>query len=190
VTELSGRGVGLDVVQKVVHSLNGQVEVHSTPGEGCLFTIRLPLTMAMIEGLLVRVGNERYIIPTNAVIRSVRPKPDEILTVANKEELLGLNDKWIPLYRMRTLFGIESDESGSETPVVVILQDHGQQAGMVIDEIIGNHEVVIKSLGKSFQNIDGISGGAFLADGQVVLIFDVGSLLKMKKKYTTQNIII
>ncbi len=178
VTDVSGRGVGMDVVKKNIELLRGQVEIKSEPGRGSLFRMSLPLTLAIIDGMVIRVGRETYVLPTISIVRSVKPAPQEISTVFQQGELLRLQDRMVPLYRLARLFGIAGAKEDLNDAIVAVVEDEDRLAGLVIDELVGRHQVVIKNLGESMKNIPGISGGAIMPDGRVGLILDVGGLLR------------
>ena len=178
VTDVSGRGVGMDVVKRNIESLRGQVEIQSEAGRGSVFRMSLPLTLAIIDGMVVRVGKERYIIPTVSIIRSVKPDAKELSTVMSNGEMLQLQGKLIPLYRLGRLFAIDHTIQDLGNALVVVVEDEGSNAGLIIDELIGRQQVVIKSLGETMRDIPGISGGAIMPNGRVGLILDVPSLVK------------
>ena len=178
VTDVSGRGVGMDVVRKNIDSLRGQVEIESKVGEGSVFRISLPLTLAIIDGMVVRVSSETYIVPTVSIVTSLKPAPEQLATVFNKGKMLSLHGGLLPLFRLADLFSI--DESGRDSDdglIVVIEDDNKKRAGLIIDELIGRQQIVIKSLGETMKDIPGISGGAIMPNGQVGLILDVGGLV-------------
>ena len=178
VTDVSGRGVGMDVVKKNIEALRGQVEIKSACGCGCVFKMSLPLTLAIIDGMVVRVGSETYVIPTVSIVRSIRPAKNELATVLNQGEMVTLPGGLIPLFRIAALYQIDGAKQNAEDAVVVIVEDEDRRAGLLVDELIGRQQVVIKSLGETMQNIPGISGGAILPDGRVGLIIDVGGLVR------------
>lgn len=181
VTDVSGRGVGMDVVKKNIDALRGQINIKSEPGKGSTFTIRLPLTLAIIDGMVVRVREDRYIIPTLSVIRSLRPKGDEAQTMLKQGEMLNLREGLVPLIRLDNLFdltGEDEEKLDLLKTLVVIVESDGKRAGFVVDELIGQQQTVIKSLGEEMMAIDGLSGGAIMPDGRVGLILDVGGLVK------------
>jgi two-component system chemotaxis sensor kinase CheA len=178
VTDVSGRGVGMDVVKKNIESLRGQVEIKSEWGQGSVFKMSLPLTLAIIDGMVVRVGSETYVIPTVSIIRSIKPQTGDLSTVLNRGEMLSLPSGLVPLYRMDRLYHIEDATDDPAGAIIVIVEDEERQAGLVVDELIGRQQVVIKSLGESMKDIPGISGGAIMPDGRVGLIIDVGGLVK------------
>jgi two-component system chemotaxis sensor kinase CheA len=179
VTDVSGRGVGMDVVKKNIESLRGQVEIKSEPGNGSIFKMSLPLTLAIIDGMVVRVGSETYVIPTVSIIRSIKPGREDLSTVLKRGEMLALQDGLIPLYRLARLYHIQDAKENSDEAIIVIVEDEERRAGLLIDELVGRQQVVIKSLGESMKDIPGISGGAIMPDGRVGLIIDVGGLVKL-----------
>ncbi len=179
VTEISGRGVGLDVVQRNVESLRGQIEIDSEEGKGSVCRIRLPLTLAIIDGMVVRAGSERYIIPALSIIRSVKPEAGSVTTVLDRGELLSIQGNLIPLFRLGTLFNVDGYERNPSNAVVVVVENAGRQAGLLTDELLGKQQTVIKPLGDNLTGLPGIAGGAIMPDGQVGLILDVGELVKL-----------
>jgi two-component system chemotaxis sensor kinase CheA len=178
VTDVSGRGVGMDVVKKNIEALRGQVEIKSECGKGSVFKMSLPLTLAIIDGMVVRVGSETYVIPTVSIIRSAKPGKTDLTTVLHQGEIFTLQDSLIPLLRLARLYHIDGAKQDAEDAVVVIVEDEDRQAGLLVDELIGRQQVVIKSLGETMKDIPGISGGAIMPDGRVGLIIDVGGLVK------------
>ena len=184
VTDVSGRGVGMDVVKKNIELLRGQVEIKSELGRGSVFRMSLPLTLAIIDGMVIHVGRETYVIPTISIIRSVKPAPGDVSSVFQQGEMLLLQGNLIPLYRMSQIYGIQDAADDLDQAVVVVVEDGERKAGLVIDELVGRQQVVIKSLGESMRDIPGISGGAILPDGRVGLILDVGGLLR----FATRNV--
>jgi two-component system, chemotaxis family, sensor kinase CheA len=186
VTDVSGRGVGMDVVKKNIESLRGQVEITSEPGKGSVFRMSLPLTLAIIDGMVLRAGQETYVIPTVSIVRSIKPDPKDISTVFNKGRVLSLQGKLIPLYRMTRLYEID-DSGGDHEELVVVIEDDGNQAGLIIDELVGRQQVVIKTLGETMQKIPGISGGAIMPNGRVGLIVDIAGLMKLTSADTADR---
>ena len=177
ITNISGRGVGLDVVRRQVEKLNGTVTVSSEKGKGTRFTIKLPLTLAIIQGLLVRVGSEIYSIPITSVIESHRIKPSEIKMIDNYE-VFNIRNDVISLLRLNRLFGIKTDEQ-QEYNFVVIVGTAEKKMGLMVDSLIGEEDVVIKPLRDQFTNSPGIAGASILGDGSVSLIIDVSQLLEL-----------
>ncbi len=180
ITNISGRGVGLDVVKRQIEKLNGSVTVSSQRGKGSKFTIKLPLTLAIIQGLLVRVGRETYSIPITSVIESHRIKPSEIRMIDNYEVFNVRNDV-VSLLRLNRLFRIQTAERGDYC-FVVIVGTSDKRVGLMVDSLIGEEDVVIKPLRDQFTNSPGIAGASILGDGSVCLIIDVSQLLELGQK--------
>ncbi|MEA3287208.1 MAG: chemotaxis protein CheA [Candidatus Marinimicrobia bacterium] len=178
VTEISGRGVGMDVVKRNIESLRGLIEIQSTPGEGSLFSIRLPLTLAIIDGMIVRVGSNRYIVPTLSVKESLQPDEASLSTLLDKGEMLKFHDRLIPLLHLNRLFDVLGAIEKPTEALVIVIEADGSEVGLVIDELLGQQQVVIKSLGETMRDISGLSGCTIMPDGQVGLILDVNSLIK------------
>ena len=178
VTDISGRGVGMDVVRRNIEALRGSVEIRSTPGKGSTFSMRLPLTMAIIDGMVVRVGSQRYIVPTLNIERSFRPTPEQLSTVLGKGEVARVRDALLPIYRLQRVFNLVEGEREFARGLLLVLENGKRRACVFVDEILGQQQVVIKNLGDSQPQIRGVSGGAILGDGRVALIVDVGGLLE------------
>ena len=176
VTDISGRGVGMDVVKKAIEKLKGTVEINSRPGRSSTFIIRLPLTLAIIEGMLVRVGKERYVIPALGILESLRPARDQYSTVEGKGEMILSRGKLIPLIRLNQIFKVGCDANYPWEGLVVVVEHDGRQMCLLLDELLGKEEVVIKSLGESLKDITGIAGGVIMGDGRVGLILDMAGL--------------
>jgi two-component system chemotaxis sensor kinase CheA len=177
ITSISGRGVGLDVVRRQIDKLNGTVTVGSERGRGTKFTIKLPLTLAIIQGLLVRVGREIYSIPITSVIESLRIKPEDIKMIDNYE-VFNIRNDVISLLRLNRLFGIKTEEQ-QEYNFIVIVGTAEKKMGFMVDSLIGEEDVVIKPLRDQFTNSPGIAGASILGDGSVSLIIDVSQLLEL-----------
>jgi len=177
VTDISGRGVGMDVVKRNIEKLRGKVEIQSAKGEGTTFIIRLPLTLAVIDGMIVRCGAHKFIIPTLAIDQAVLPTREQISTVQGKGRLLNLRGELYPLIALAELFDIPDGTSDSTQGMVVIAHAEEQKIGILLDELLGQQQVVIKSLGEQFRNVQGVSGAAILGDGTVGLILEPAGLL-------------
>jgi two-component system chemotaxis sensor kinase CheA len=177
ITAISGRGVGLDVVRRSIEKLNGTVTVTSEKGKGTKFIIKLPLTLAIIQGLLVRVGPEIYSIPITSVIESLRIKPEEIRRIDNYE-VFNIRNDVVSLLRLNRLFGIKSEEN-SDYHFIVIVGTAEKKMGFMVDSLIGEEDVVIKPLRDQYTNSPGIAGASILGDGSVSLIIDVSQLLEL-----------
>ena len=179
ITEVSGRGVGMDVVKKVIEDLRGKIEIASQPGQGSKFIIRLPLTLAIIEGIIVRVGEERYIIPAVAVQQTLRPKPEDYFTVKGQGELIRVRENHLPLVRLHQVFQVNSQYQNPTEALVLVVENEEEQKCLMVDDIVGKQEVVIKSLGQVFNQVKGVSSGTILGDGRVGLILDLGGLFSL-----------
>lgn len=181
VTDVSGRGVGMDVVKKAIDKLRGRVEINTRPGQGSTFVISLPLTLAIIEGMLVRVGEESYVIPIFSVLESLRPTKEQYSTVEGKGEMILARGRVIPLVRLDRIFNVKGDAVDPWEGLVVIVEHEGRQMGLLLDELLGKEEVVIKSMGEVLTNVNGIAGGAIMGDGRVGLILDVAGIWEIVK---------
>ncbi|HQF39090.1 MAG TPA: chemotaxis protein CheA, partial [Opitutaceae bacterium] len=177
VTSISGRGVGMDVVRRNIEKLRGKIEIESELGKGSRFRIILPLTMAIIDGLIVKVGEDRFILPTTSVKMAYRPAAETLSTVQGRGEVLDLRGKIIPLHRLHQKFAIEPKAHNPSEGIVVIVEFSGRTSGLLVDEMVSKQEVVIKSLGALMQGLPGVAGCAILGDGNIALILDPASLL-------------
>ena len=180
VTDLSGRGVGMDVVKKQIQKLRGRVAIRSVLGKGTTFVLRLPLTLAIIDGLVVGVGSQRYILPMFAVREMFSPKPGTLVTLENRVEAALFREHLLPVIRLSRMFGMPESENSdggvSDGGVLIVVEARDQLMCIAVDQLIGKQEVVIKSLGKTYRDVPAISGGAILGDGRVGLIIDVNAL--------------
>jgi two-component system chemotaxis sensor kinase CheA len=172
VTNISGRGVGMDVVRKQIEKLRGRIEIRSTPGQGASFFLKLPLTLAIIDGLVVAVGRERYILPLFGVKEMLRPQQDTVWTVQHTAEMALVRGDLLPVIRLYRRFGAQPASEDPLHSVLVIAEVEGKRFCLMVDELIGKQEVVIKSLGAAFKDVPGIAGGAIMGDGRVGLILD------------------
>ncbi|MGC4034292.1 MAG: chemotaxis protein CheA [Tepidisphaeraceae bacterium] len=180
-TDISGRGVGMDVVKKNVEALRGRIEIASTPGQGSVFTVRLPLTLAVIDGLIVKVGKQRYIVPITSIEQSIRPTRDQLSTVLGQGEMCLVRENLLPLIRLHRLFDVVPTTEDPTQALVVIVQDGPRRSCLLVDELIGQQQVVIKSVGKEIGQLPGIAGCAILGDGNVSLILDISALIESAK---------
>ncbi len=180
VTEVSGRGVGMDVVKKNIESLNGRVTLRTEPGKGTAVTIKLPLTLAIIDGLTVHVGSEVFVIPVSSVLESLRPRKDDVKTLNEKGEVVFVRNEYIPLLRLHELLDITPRTLDPSEAVVVVVACEGEMRGLLVDDLIGEQQVVIKKLGGAVSsNVRDIAGGTILGDGRVALVLDVPGVLSM-----------
>lgn len=185
VSDISGRGVGTDVVKNAVEKLKGRIEIQSEPGKGTTFFILLPVTLAIVDGMIIRVGGEKFIIPTLAVQESFRPKKHECQTVLGEGEMIRVRQSLVPLVRLDGLFelngsGLE-DEKGKPPweRLVMVVENQEKRRCLLIDELLGQEEIVIKSLGEGLKGVKGIAGGAILGDGKVGLILDMAGIFDL-----------
>ncbi len=179
ITDVSGRGVGMDVVRSNIEALRGNIRIHSVPGEGTTFTLVLPLTMAIIDGMLVRVGSERYILPLLSIIQSFQPTKDMLATVAGQGETLPFRGRLVPMFRLSSLFSVSDAAADPTQGIAVVVEDAGRQAAILVDELQGQNQTVIKSLGSAMGSIPGIAGASIMSDGQPGLIIDVSGVVRM-----------
>lgn len=176
VTDVSGRGVGMDVVRKHIHKLRGRIEISSTAGQGTRFILRLPLTLAIIDGLVVVVGQERYIVPIFAVREMFKPSAEMIFSVEGRADMALVRERLLPVIRLGERLGIESRSREICDGLLIVGESQEKRFCLLVDELAGKQEVVIKSLGETFQGVRGVAGGAILGDGRVGLILDLASL--------------
>jgi two-component system chemotaxis sensor kinase CheA len=183
VTEISGRGVGMDVVRRNIEALRGRVEIQTVLGQGTRFLIKLPLTLAIVEGLLLRVGAQRFVLPTFAVRESLRPRPEQIHLMQGSPRMISVRDTLMPMVRLGDLFDVEGAVSDPAEATAVVIEGQGRPVALLVDQLLGKQEVVIKSLGEAFAHVRGIAGGAILGDGRVGLILDAGGLAALMGRH-------
>ena len=185
-SDVSGRGVGMDVVRANVEKINGSVEVETRRGQGTTFTIRLPLTLAIVQALLVRVAGGIYALPIHAVTETLRIEPEQIHRVNHREAIM-LRDQVLPLVSLRNVFGLGQTDTGSndQSRLVVAVHTTSRQVGLIVDGLVGEQEIVIKPLGQLVGDVAGVSGAAILGDGSVALIVDVAALIAQAIKDNT-----
>lgn len=179
ITDISGRGVGMDVVRRNIEKLRGKVEIDTVAGQGTTFTIYLPLTLAIIDGMIVSVGGERYIIPTLSVRESFRPRAEMISTIHERGEMVNVRGRLCPLLRLHRYFDQPSKSADPTEGIVVVIESGEQTRCLLVDELLGKQEVVIKSLGGTLKKNPSLAGGAVLGDGRVGLILNVDSLVRL-----------
>ncbi len=179
VTNVSGRGVGMDVVRRNLGEVRGSVTVSSEMGQGTLFRISLPLTLAIVEGMTVRVGTETLTIPLLSIVEQLRPKPEHLKTVQGKGEVVAVRDEYLPLVRLHNVFGYGAEFVDPSSALVMVIEGNKTNYGLLVDEVLGQEQAVIKSLGENFQGVNGISGATILGDGRVSLIVDTQGLEHM-----------
>ncbi|MHC4487833.1 MAG: chemotaxis protein CheA [Planctomycetota bacterium] len=182
VTDVSGRGVGMDVVKKDIESLRGKIYTNSTTGKGTTFTVRMPLTLAIIDGQIVKVGDERYIIPIHSVLRSFKPTLKQLSSVQNRGEIVMVRGQLIPVVRLYKLFDVVPKGEDVTESLLVIVEEGSERCCLLVDELLDQQQVVIKNLGKDLGRVKGISGGAIMGDGKVSLILDIPGLIELAQK--------
>jgi two-component system chemotaxis sensor kinase CheA len=177
VTDVSGRGVGMDVVRRNIESVRGRVEITSAPGEGTTFHVRLPLTLAVTDGMLVRVGDERYVVPLTNIHMSFRPDAAMLQSIGGRGEVVSLRGETMPVVRLHRLFGVQGAAEEPTSALLMIVGDgRRRRSALLVDELLGQQQVVAKSLGDGLARVRGVAGGAILGDGRVGLILDVGEI--------------
>lgn len=176
VTDVSGRGVGMDVVRRHVEKLRGRVEIDTTPGAGTVFLVKVPLTLAIIDGLVVHVGEDRFIVPIYSVREIFKPAPESIFTVEGRGEMALVRERLLPVVRLARRLGVTSGTAAAGEGLMIVGESEGMQFCLQVDRLAGKQEVVIKSLGETFRRVRGIAGGAILGDGRVGLILDMAAL--------------
>jgi two-component system chemotaxis sensor kinase CheA len=186
VSDISGRGVGMDVVKKNIQSLGGRIQVESQPNKGSTFKVYLPLTLAILDGQLVKVGTETYIIPLITIVESLQAKPELINRVSGDMILYRLREDNVPVIPICNLFNIEAECHEVENALLVVVEADGQKVGLMVDDLLAQQQVVIKSLKDNYQQVDGISGATILGDGSVAMILDVVGMIDMAMNNTDQ----
>jgi len=182
ISDVSGRGVGMDVVRRNMTDLGGTVEVASKVGKGSIFTMRLPLTVAILEGQMISVADQVFIVPLLSIVESLQVRETEINAVANESELYPYRDEYISVIRLREVFNIRSDDEDEKTVgLLVVIDIGGRRIGLYVDDVVGQQQVVIKSLDQNYQQVPGIAGATVLGDGAVALIIDVLGLVQSSR---------
>jgi len=188
VTDVSGRGVGMDAVRQSIEAMKGRVEVRSVEGKGCVFTLRLPLTLAITDGILMRVGSERYVMPTANIHITLKGEPDTVFTVAGSGEMVRFKGEMIPIFRLHRLFAVKGAKESLVEGLLVVVGDGHQRCALLVDELLGQQQVVTKSLGDGIGKIGGVAGGAILGDGRVGLILDPQGISSLARANQTQEL--
>lgn len=181
ITDISGRGVGLDVVKQNIEKLNGSIHVNSEPGKGTHFRIQLPLTLAILDGLTVQVGEEVYILPMLSVVESFRPKEADVVRVVGQRELVMVRGETIPLIRLHDVFGTTARHNDPCRGLVVMVEHLQQRVGLLVDDLLGQVQAVMKSLDRNYRKVDGLSGATILGNGAIALILDVAGLVQLSR---------
>lgn len=179
VTDVSGRGVGMDVVKRNIAAMNGTVEIRSTLGYGTTISIVLPLTLAILDGMSVSLGNSIYVVPLNLVVETLQPSAKDIKTVTGEGRIVHVRGEYLPIIALHSLFNISTDITDPTEGVLMLLESDGKKSALFVDRLVGQQQVVIKSLETNFKKIPGISGATIMGDGSVALILDVPALIQM-----------
>jgi two-component system chemotaxis sensor kinase CheA len=179
VTKISGRGVGLDVVRRNIEQLGGRVDIDSVFGQGTAFTLRIPLTLAIIEGMLIRVGRSKYTLPLLSVRETVRIPPSALVRLPGGQEVVRIRDRILALVRLHELYSIQSDSARIQDGLLLVVESGGERYCLFVDDVIGQFQTVIKSLGPYFQDVPGISGCTILGNGEISLILDTAELRRL-----------
>ena len=187
VSDVSGRGVGMDVVRRNIRALGGTVEVKTKSGEGSVFTIRLPLTLAILDGQSIVVGNEVYIVPLVAIIESIQVDTSLVNGIAGQAQVYRLRDEYIPIVKLCDIFNVKPMHDNMEDGLLVVVEAEGKKVALLVDDLLGQQQVVIKSLETNFKSVEGISGATILGDGTVALILDVSGLISISKKNSSRD---
>jgi len=182
-TDISGRGVGMDVVRRNIKELGGTIEVRSSPGRGSRFIITLPLTLAIVDGQSVAVGTETYIVPLITIIESLQLKAGMVNRVAGEGEVFWFRDAYVPVLRLHEVFGVRPRATKLHEGLIMVVEGDGRRVGLFVDDLLGQQQVVIKSLETNFRRVDGVSGATILGDGAVALILDVPGLVRVATQY-------
>lgn len=186
ITEVSGRGVGMDVVRKNITAMGGKVEIDSVYGVGTRITVRLPLTLAILDGMSIRVGHETYIVPLNYVVESLQPAPGQVRTISGAGKVIMVRGDYLPVVPLHEVFNCHGAETDYERGIMVVMESDGAKSALFVDELLGQYQVVIKSLEANYRRVPGISGATIMGDGKVALILDVASLMNVSKLMTEE----
>jgi two-component system chemotaxis sensor kinase CheA len=179
VTDVSGRGVGMDVVRRNVEALQGSILIRTRKGHGTTFTIRLPLTLAIVDGLMVGLGDEVYVLPLLSVVESFRPRPADVRTVVGRGEVVSVRGETVPLLRLHRLLGRPAHVTDPTRGLVVLVEDQGKKHALLVDDLLGQMQAVVKSLDANYRRIEGLAGATILGDGRVAMILDVHGLARL-----------
>ncbi|MBL6749031.1 MAG: chemotaxis protein CheA [Nevskia sp.] len=178
VTDISGRGVGMDVVKRNIQALGGHIELESEAGRGMRVVIRLPLTLAILDGMTIAAGGETFIVPLNCVVESLRPEAAQLKSVAGQGRVLRVREEYLPVVALHDLFNIGGGAAGEQRGIVVVLEAEGRKMALQVDELVGQQQVVIKNVEANYRRVFGVSGATILGDGRVALILDAAALVR------------
>lgn len=178
VTDVSGRGVGMDVVKRNIAALNGSVEIDSAEGYGMRVSVRLPLTLAIMDGMSVGVSDEVYILPLSSVVESFQVNPEDVSTVAQGSQLVKVRDEYMPVIALEKIFQVPRFDASKSSNIMVVVEADGSRVALLVDELLGQHQVVVKNLESNYRKVPNVSGATILGDGTVALILDTGGLVR------------
>ncbi|KTF68421.1 chemotaxis protein CheA [Sphingomonas sp. HT-1] len=188
ISNISGRGVGMDVVRSNVEALGGRVEIHSVPGEGTTFTMILPLTLAILDGMIVRLAGQRFVLPLTHVLETIQPEPGQVKRTAPDHEVIDMRGEYLPVKRATEIFGLNDDRAIEDSLVVIVESESSGKVGLVVDTIDDRREVVIKSLDQNLHPIRGLGGATILGDGSIALILDIEALVSSPTRFTPKGL--
>jgi len=181
VTDVSGRGVGMDVVKKNIGALHGTVEIQSEAGKGARMTVRLPLTLAIMDGMSIAVGAETYIIPLASIIESLQVKAESIRRVSNAGRVIQVRNDYLPVVSLQEVFNIAGGARAGGDLMMVIVESDGTKVALVVDELLGQNQVVVKSIEANYRRVQGVSAATIMGDGRVAFILDVPGIIRMSR---------
>jgi two-component system chemotaxis sensor kinase CheA len=179
VTDVSGRGVGMDVVKRNITAMNGSIDIRSALGYGTTIAISLPLTLAILDGMSVALGNSLYVIPLNLIVETLQPREEDIKTVTGEGRMVHVRGEYLPIIALHSLFGHDTDITDPTQGVLVLIEADGKKSALFVDRLVGQQQVVIKSLETNYRKVQGVSGATIMGDGSVALILDVPAIIQM-----------
>ncbi|MEO7495527.1 MAG: chemotaxis protein CheA [Massilia sp.] len=188
VTDVSGRGVGMDVVKRNITAMGGSVDIRSAKGFGTTISISLPLTLAILDGMSIRCGEEVYILPLGFVVESLQPAPEDIKDISGKGQVIKVRGEYLPLIPLYQMFDIEPRFTNPSEGIIVILESEGRKAGLFVDDLVGQQQVVVKNLESNYRKVTGISGATILGDGGVSLILDVSAVMRSSRQLADDTV--
>jgi two-component system chemotaxis sensor kinase CheA len=189
VTDVSGRGVGMDVVKRNITQMGGTIDIRSAKGFGTTILISLPLTLAILDGMSIRSGDEIYILPLGFVVESLQPAKADVKEIAGQGRVVKVRGEYLPLIPLYQMFNIEPRIVDPSEGILVILEAEGRKAALFVDELVGQQQVVVKNLESNYRKVAGISGATILGDGGVALILDVAALLRSSRQLTDDTVV-
>lgn len=187
VSNISGRGVGMDVVRSNVEALGGRVEIHSVPGEGTAFTMALPLTLAILDGMIIRLADQRFVLPLAHVLETVQPEAGQVKRISPTSEVIDMRGEYVPVRRLIDIFGLHDDRPSEESIVVIVESESSGKVGLIVDRIDDRREVVIKSLEQNLHPVRGLGGATILGDGSIALILDIDALVTSPSRHSPKG---